>query len=151
VPERLQVVAHLEEAPTAPAVVDDLAQAVGVPAAGGDALEPGAIAHGTTFGTRLLTGRSRGYQTPRPPAGPDTPRRSARPRPSKCLVKSRIYAGAGIPEYWIVDLEERCVEILRDPDAEAGMYRTSSKAAPGEELRSSAVDGVAVTVADLFA
>jgi len=67
------------------------------------------------------------------------------------LAKSRIYARAGIPEYWIVNLEERCIEVSRDPDAEAGVYRASSKASPGDELRSSAVDGVAVTVADLFA
>jgi hypothetical protein len=41
--------------------------------------------------------------------------------------------------------------VSRDPEAEAGVYRASSKASPGDELRSSAVDGVAVTVADLFA
>ena len=29
--------------------------------------------------------------------------------------KSAMYAGAGIPEYWIVDLKRRCVEVRRDP------------------------------------
>jgi Uma2 family endonuclease len=67
------------------------------------------------------------------------------------LAKSRVYARAGIPEYWIVNLEERCVEVSRDPDAEAGVYRTSMKASPGEVLRPSVIDGVGVTVADLFA
>jgi Uma2 family endonuclease len=67
------------------------------------------------------------------------------------LAKSRIYARAAIPEYWIVNLEERCIEVSRDPDAEAGMYRTSTKASPGDELRSSLVEGVAVAVGDLFA
>ncbi len=67
------------------------------------------------------------------------------------LAKSRVYARAAIPEYWIVNLEERSVEVSRDPDPEAGVYRTSTKASPGEVLRPSVVDGVAVTVADLFA
>jgi Uma2 family endonuclease len=69
----------------------------------------------------------------------------------KDLAKSRIYAQAAIPEYWIVNLEERCLEVSRDPDAEAGMYRTSTKASPGDELRSSAVESVAVVVGNLFA
>jgi Uma2 family endonuclease len=67
------------------------------------------------------------------------------------LAKSRIYARAGIPEYWVVNLEERCVEVSRDPDVEAGVYRASTNASPGAVLRSSAVQGVAVKVADLFA
>jgi Uma2 family endonuclease len=67
------------------------------------------------------------------------------------LAKSRIYARAAIPEYWIVNLEERCIEVSRDPDAEAGVYRTSTKASPGDVLRVSVVDDVVVTVADLFA
>ncbi len=29
--------------------------------------------------------------------------------------KARIYARAGIPEYWIVNLQDRCVEVRRDP------------------------------------
>jgi Uma2 family endonuclease len=66
------------------------------------------------------------------------------------LVKARIYARAGIPEYWIVDLQGRSVELHRDPDVTAGAYRHSLKAVPGEQLRSSAVQGVAVDVSDLF-
>jgi Uma2 family endonuclease len=67
------------------------------------------------------------------------------------LAKARIYARAGIPEYWIVNLEERCIEVFRDADAENGVYRASAKARPGERLGSSAVDGVWVTVGALFA
>jgi Uma2 family endonuclease len=65
------------------------------------------------------------------------------------LIKARIYARAGIPEYWIVNLEERCVEARRDPDPESGVYRTATQAGSGEELRSSAVAGVVVSVAKL--
>jgi hypothetical protein len=30
------------------------------------------------------------------------------------VIKGRIYAGAGIPEYWIVNLPEFCLEVYRD-------------------------------------
>jgi Uma2 family endonuclease len=37
-------------------------------------------------------------------------------------LKARTYARAGIPEYWIVNLSERCVEVHREPSAESGSY-----------------------------
>lgn len=43
--------------------------------------------------------------------------------PQDRLTKSRIYAAAGIPEYWIVNLREDCVEVLRTPTAETRSYR----------------------------
>lgn len=39
------------------------------------------------------------------------------------LTKGAIYAAAGIAEYWIVNLREDVVEVMRDPDGEAGRYR----------------------------
>lgn len=30
--------------------------------------------------------------------------------------KQRIYARAGVPEYWIVNVEDRCVEVRCEPD-----------------------------------
>lgn len=66
------------------------------------------------------------------------------------IVKGRIYSRAGIPEYWIVNLVERCIEIYRDPDAEAGAYRTSLRVEKGAEARPASVSGVGVPVAALF-
>ena len=37
-------------------------------------------------------------------------------------AKLRIYAAAGIPEYWILNLIDRQVEIYADPDTVAGSY-----------------------------
>jgi Uma2 family endonuclease len=37
-------------------------------------------------------------------------------------AKRTIYAHAGIPEYWIVNLIERQLEIYTEPDTERGMY-----------------------------
>jgi Uma2 family endonuclease len=93
--------------------------------------------------------------------GPDSPsgnRRSALlvievssdPLRRDRLIKSRIYARAGIPEYWIVNLEERCLEIYRDPEASTGVYGSSLKAGPSEQVRAASVDGVEVRVSDLF-
>ena len=32
--------------------------------------------------------------------------------------KQRIYARAGVPEYWVVDVEGRCIEVYVEPDFE---------------------------------
>ena len=62
----------------------------------------------------------------------------------------RIYARAALPEYWIVNTVERCVEVYRDPDAEAGRYRTSERLEPGGVARPVFVPQVAVEVTSLF-
>lgn len=41
-------------------------------------------------------------------------------------VKGAIYARARIREYWIVNLEARCIEVYRDPSPETGIYRRSA-------------------------
>lgn len=65
-------------------------------------------------------------------------------------VKSRIYARGGVPEYWIVNLKERCIEVYRDPDAAAGTYLASLHVPAGQEARPILVPGVVVPVAALF-
>jgi Uma2 family endonuclease len=41
-------------------------------------------------------------------------------------TKAALYARAGIPEYWIVNLAENTVEVHRDPDPEADAYRAKA-------------------------
>lgn len=48
------------------------------------------------------------------------------------LVKLPIYARAGIPGYWIVNLEKRQVEIFQKP--QQGSYVIEVVAGPGEQL-----------------
>lgn len=48
--------------------------------------------------------------------------------------KSRSYAAARIPEYWIVNLVDREVEVLTDPDHASRNYRQRRIVRPGEEL-----------------
>jgi Uma2 family endonuclease len=47
-------------------------------------------------------------------------------------VKGPLYAQAGIPEYWIVNLRDEVIEVYRNPTA--GAYALTSKARRGETL-----------------
>ena len=66
------------------------------------------------------------------------------------IVKSAIYAAAGIPEYWIVDLDARSVEVQREPDPAAACYRFTTRVLTGEVLVSTVLPEVSVSVAALF-
>lgn len=66
------------------------------------------------------------------------------------LSKSRLYAAANVPEYWIVNLRDHVVEIMRDPDPGAAAYRDIHVAHAGEELELVALPGARVAVADLL-
>ena len=65
-------------------------------------------------------------------------------------AKAVLYARAGIPEYWIVNLGEATVEVRREPDPASGTYRTRTVARGGETLIAGTAPGLAVAVADLF-
>ncbi len=61
--------------------------------------------------------------------------------------KRVAYARAGIPEYWILNVPDRIVEVSQRPDRAASRYRVSRRARPGELL--TLPDGSTVRVADL--
>jgi Uma2 family endonuclease len=64
--------------------------------------------------------------------------------------KARIYAAAGIPEYWIVNLRDDVIEVSRSPDREAGRYTETRIARRGERLELVALPGASVAVDDLL-
>ena len=66
------------------------------------------------------------------------------------LSKSRTYAASGVPEYWIVNLRARCLEVMRDPSREIAVYRTITIAGPGDRLHLIAFPDVSIAVADLL-
>lgn len=47
--------------------------------------------------------------------------------------KAQLYAEAGIPDYWIVNLVDHCVEVHRDP--EGGRYQSLTTYRGGDEIR----------------
>jgi len=65
-------------------------------------------------------------------------------------VKARIYARAGIPEYWIVNVKDGTVEISRDPQPASGRYLTGLTAKAGDTLTLASVPDLSVPVAALF-
>lgn len=56
--------------------------------------------------------------------------------------KAALYAAAGIPEYWVVDLDGGRIVIHAEPGSEG--YRTKSEVAFGDTLRSAAIPGLSV-------
>ncbi len=67
--------------------------------------------------------------------------------------KAHIYARAGIPEYWIVNLTERCLEVYRDPVTPSGQppsYRSCRKLSPSETMAPLAAPSTTIAVADLL-
>jgi Uma2 family endonuclease len=48
-------------------------------------------------------------------------------------LKRRIYAECGVPEYWIVNLAERCIEVYTEPAGRA--FRRTQKYEPGQSIR----------------
>jgi Uma2 family endonuclease len=63
-------------------------------------------------------------------------------------TKGKLYAQAGIADYWIVNIPERCLEIHRDP--EGGAYRTVLTIHPGKEARPLAFPDVVLPASRLF-
>jgi len=70
--------------------------------------------------------------------------------PQERLTKSRIYARCGVPEYWIVNIRDRCVEVHRSPDPATRTYRAVMRFDDGDEIELAAVEGAKVSVSDLF-
>jgi Uma2 family endonuclease len=62
--------------------------------------------------------------------------------------KAALYARAGIPDYWIMNLRERCLEFLRDP--QNGVYRSRTILRTGDSVSPLARPDVSIAVADLL-
>jgi Uma2 family endonuclease len=63
-------------------------------------------------------------------------------------VKGRLYAEAGIPEYWLVDLERKRVERYLAPSA--GVYTQLTTHGPDETLSPLAFPDVRVPLAEIL-
>ena len=64
------------------------------------------------------------------------------------LIKQRLYARHGIPEYWILALPDACLEVYRDPAASG--YRTVLMRRAGETIAPLAKPSAAIAVGDLL-
>jgi Uma2 family endonuclease len=64
-------------------------------------------------------------------------------------VKAAIYAAAGIPEYWVVDVAGEVVEVRTRPAG--GGFEDAREASAGAVLLPGALPGPSVDVSELFA
>ncbi len=62
-------------------------------------------------------------------------------------VKARLYATHGVPEYWIVNLRDRTLEVRRRPLAETGVYAETIIVPEGESV---AVGSAEVAVSSIL-
>lgn len=62
--------------------------------------------------------------------------------------KLRLYATHHIPEYWIVNLIDNCIEVYRTP--KNGDYRDKSVLLKNDSLQLLALPGITVTMADIL-
>jgi Uma2 family endonuclease len=64
-------------------------------------------------------------------------------------TKLRLYAEAGIPEYWIVDCDAEAVEVYRNPTPTA--YRDVARVAGTSSVAPQTFPDVKLTLAEIFA
>jgi Uma2 family endonuclease len=70
-------------------------------------------------------------------------------------LKGALYARAGLPEYWIINLPDRRLEVFRipvpDPTLPIGWrYRDTTVLAAGDRVAPVGLGGRSVAVADFF-
>jgi len=70
--------------------------------------------------------------------------------PQDRITKARLYARTGIPEYWIVNLRDDCVEVHRSPVAGDLRWAERRVARRGETIELAALAGATVGVDDLL-
>ena len=63
-------------------------------------------------------------------------------------VKGRLYAEAGITEYWIVDAQSRCIHVYCNP--QDGQYQTRCVVTGDDTLSPQINPNATLTLADLF-
>jgi Uma2 family endonuclease len=68
--------------------------------------------------------------------------------PKDRRIKAPLYAAAGVPEYWIVDVVGRTFEIHSAPDN--GRYTRMLRLTPGETIAVAAFPDVTVDVASIL-
>jgi Uma2 family endonuclease len=62
--------------------------------------------------------------------------------------KGSLYARAGVQDYWIVNLIDRCVEVYREP--REGTYRSCQRFFIGDSLAPLSAPGAIIPVAGIF-
>jgi Uma2 family endonuclease len=62
--------------------------------------------------------------------------------------KLRLYARHGIPEYWLLNLNDSCLEVYRQPNGEVYAEKTTLRS--GDSITLSQLDGISIRMADIL-
>jgi Uma2 family endonuclease len=62
--------------------------------------------------------------------------------------KLRLYASCAVPEYWVVNLPERCIEVYTGPSP--GAYARCERYEPGQSIRLAGFPEISFAVADVL-
>ncbi|MGQ0507964.1 MAG: Uma2 family endonuclease [Myxococcaceae bacterium] len=65
-------------------------------------------------------------------------------------VKAAVYAKANIPEYWILNVAERAIEVFRDPDPQTGRYLSLRTVKGSDQIQPKLLPGPVITPDALF-
>jgi Uma2 family endonuclease len=98
----------------------------------------------------VVPGKPRDYLDHHPSSAHLVVEVAASSLPQDRLTKASIYAAAGIPEYWIINLRQEHVEVHRSPDPAVRRYATVEIARRGSRLTLVAFPDVSVSVDDLL-
>jgi Uma2 family endonuclease len=63
-------------------------------------------------------------------------------------VKQRLYAACGVPDYWIVNVDDRVIEVYREPSG--GAYTRVERFERGQTLRPLSFPDLEIRVADVI-
>jgi Uma2 family endonuclease len=66
------------------------------------------------------------------------------------ITKSAIYARAGVPCYWLINLRDLCVEVFLDPDPLRSEYRKTDRLTGAQACRIDAFPGVHIEASELL-
>jgi len=150
-----EIVAMAPEGARHEVAIDKAADALRVAAAGRAAVR---VQHSVHAGARsvpepdiaVVPGRHDDYVRARPRAALLVVEVSDSSLARDRLKKAPVYAAAGIPEYWIVNLRDDVVEVSRAPEREARRYTETRVARHGERLELVSLPETSVAVDDLL-
>ena len=63
-------------------------------------------------------------------------------------VKSKLYSKAGIPEYWIMDVQEGCLQVFTEPSSRG--YKHIQVLERDDTVKSVSINGLAIEVKELM-
>ncbi len=100
----------------------------------------------------VIAGREEDYETAHPTTAMLVVEVADSSRLLDLTTKAELYAKAGIPDYWVVDLDRRRLHVFRDPAPllDVAAYRTKLDLGIGDSVSPLALSSASIAVAELL-